>query len=577
MNKFKKVMLGALSVLTLGLFVATGAKVVADGTHPGTYFWKNTETMKLVSTDSENTHKINLTGASKSSTTKWSGTYDSIISGQPAVTNVDTSIKLSNGGTISLELDCKFDISIVFFPMNSANWSLTFTAEGYSNTYNLVKADQYQRKVYSLENLNSGTYTLTAVGKECHIYEILVVQKSAGTIDTLVANASTCIENIGTVTYDNASFVKLVAARNAINDVNTVAADENYYSTNYSEKYATYTAAWTAYNSARSDAMTAFTSAVEAIGTVTLQSEALITSAEEAYAVLFGDALADADVVDAKSTLDAAKNAYFEVIYSSLPNKFSTKDIAAGTYTGNTSTKFELVGNWDADTVNHTILGTTYAGRLKSGGETNFSKSKYIKFKTTGHAILRIIAISGTSEDSNRVVHLYNSTATSTSIGSFTSPTTSGTAKSYYLDVPTAGTYYIGTSKSINFYELEIIETEVSTATLEQQENSTGSAIRYIATVKTPDTSLIKSWNVKFTLEGKNSAFVTESYTVVYTAVAGNNGKSSAENTYYLVATLNNIPASFNGRKLTAMVTVTLEDDTKIESNILTHTVAVTE
>ena len=40
MNKFKKVLLGALSVLTLGLFVATGAKVEAATSHTATYEWR---------------------------------------------------------------------------------------------------------------------------------------------------------------------------------------------------------------------------------------------------------------------------------------------------------------------------------------------------------------------------------------------------------------------------------------------------------------------------------------------------------------------------------------------------------
>ena len=53
MNKFKKIMLGALSILTLGLFVATGSKVFADGQY-GKYTVTNTETVSTAVWDFSN-------------------------------------------------------------------------------------------------------------------------------------------------------------------------------------------------------------------------------------------------------------------------------------------------------------------------------------------------------------------------------------------------------------------------------------------------------------------------------------------------------------------------------------------
>ena len=196
----------------------TGAKVNAEGEHPGTYYWKGSTTLALASDDTTNTHTITITGGSKSSSDKWSGTYDSIIDGKSAITNADASIKFKSGESFSITTDCKFDITFAFIPMSSSNWTLTATAEGFEDTKSLVKANQYTYQTYSKTDLDLGTYTFS-FGKETHVYEILVVQKSSGSIDDLANAAATAIGNIGTVTYSEGSNTKIILARNAINSL----------------------------------------------------------------------------------------------------------------------------------------------------------------------------------------------------------------------------------------------------------------------------------------------------------------------------------------------------------------------
>lgn len=151
---------------------------------------------------------------------------------------------------------------------------------------------------------------------------------------------------------------------------------------------------------------------------------------------------------------------------------------------------------------------------------------------------------------------------------SFTNEAVEGNSDSgYYLIITIA--------KNLQATELKIELDDglfVSTPSLEAQENSAKTAVRFIATVSgVTSEALISSWTVTMSLEGKTDYVVD--FTDLYVSVGGENGKTAVENTVYLVGTLKNIPSTFSGT-INTKVSITLADgnSTKLVSNTVSST-----
>ena len=218
------------------------------------------------------------------------------------------------------------------------------------------------------------------------------------------------------------------------------------------------------------------------------------------------------------------------------------------------------------DVTECTVLNT-------GGGFSSSGPSKGLQFTVENAGIIRLYASGAGS--TGRTVRLYSEDGKtklqeSTEIGK--------TDYSYVeFKIETPGTYNFGSSGAINIYSVSFTESTVETPVLEQQENGTGTAIRFIATVEgiTSETQ-VASWKVIISTAGKTD-YVSSSFTDLYTAVTANNadknnGKDAADNTLYLVATLKNIPSSYNDVTISTKVVVTLNDDnhTVLTSNVVT-------
>jgi len=125
MNRFKKIMLGALSVLTLGLFVVTGTKVNAATTDY--YYWKNVSNSASNSTKliNSNDDTITLTGFTNSSTDsgRASTITTSLLPNGAAIASGDRALKVSSGsnGTFTPTVDCNFKAIVLYDSKSAGN------------------------------------------------------------------------------------------------------------------------------------------------------------------------------------------------------------------------------------------------------------------------------------------------------------------------------------------------------------------------------------------------------------------------------------------------------------------------
>ena len=596
MKKIKILIASMLSAIVLVFAAVFGGNVNADSGHPGTYYWKSSDNAELISDDTTNSYKITFSGHSAIGTSSdiGSNTYDSIVAGKAAISKDDKRIKLDANNNLTLSgIDCKFDLSIAIFKGSKDDTVLSIKKDGETvDSVTMVKVNNAKSYyLYSNEDFDSGSYVITA-NKAIHIYEILVVQKPAGSIDDLVTAAETAIGNIGTVTYSQGSNTKIILARNAINAVNSAAEDDDYYSTNYADSYATYTAAVNTYNTAETNAKNAFTAAVTAIGTVTASSGSAIETAEDAYDVLFGNALTDSDVVAAKATLDAAKLAYADAIYDTLSKSFSTNDDETITSAEVTLSADQQLGNSiftattgikKKDAAVLSIGSESWNTRYYTGGSSTCSektKNRLIYFTAKTSGTLKIAATSQSSTSTGRKVDVYNETYTK--FASVSAQISDSNNTYLYVNIPSSGKYYIGSSGDggVNFFYLEFMPetTYVAndvTLTFDAQYNEEAAAdstkLRFIGTIDGiayDDYANIDTMKFTFKFNGTDR---TVSVNRLYKSIKNGETaiKSAADDTMYVVYQLNNInKTAYQGKALTnCKFIVTFTDGSTVSVN----------
>ena len=244
-----------------------------------------------------------------------------------------------------------------------------------------------------------------------------------------------------------------------------------------------------------------------------------------------------------------------------------------GTTTGNTNTAglhvmtfmdnnttdeagyFTVSGNTSNSKGSVTYDGTTYSVCLKMESSTsiNFTAGNAGKLTLVFDTPSKKVKVDGTSytTDSNGILELELS----------------------------AGAHTISKGDTMNLFYMSMNEegasnneSEATTSVLLERQSSSN-AIRYITTITGYAKSDIVSWNVTFNLNGTNVS--TSNYSVLYLSVAGDNGKDSVENTYYLVFTMTDIPSSQNGNTLSCYMTITLSDDTTVQTNTVSDVLSI--
>ncbi len=226
-------------------------------------------------------------------------------------------------------------------------------------------------------------------------------------------------------------------------------------------------------------------------------------------------------------------------------------------------TSFGSVGTLDS---NNVVDGETFNNYGMSNSNTRTCTISLSNDEWTYYDVAVYVYYYATS---NRTLKIGNGTATTVTQNKVTLQ--SGNIDKTHNTIVQSG--------NMGWCGIDIVLTlKISTPVLEQQENASGSAIRYIATVEgVTSESLIQSWTVTMSIniEGKSDYVVI--FTDLYTAVGGTNGKSAADDTVYLVATWKNIPSSLNGKKVSTNFKITLNDSssTVLTSNTVEFTINV--
>ena len=216
-----------------------------------------------------------------------------------------------------------------------------------------------------------------------------------------------------------------------------------------------------------------------------------------------------------------------------------------------------------------TVLDVEYDNYIQFGGQSKFNSGAYARLlKVDTDYAGTLILTAASNSTGTRTVTLYDDTAKETS----QSYSVGGDGANLIFTLEANSTYYIHCNGDLRIFHANYI----SNPELEQQENSTGTAIRYIATVKgVTSNALITSWTVTMSIDIDGKADYTANFTELYTAVGGNNGKSAAADTVYLVGTLQNIPAKFNGRTISTTITVTLSNSETLTSNTVNYLINI--
>ncbi len=222
MNKFKKVMLGALSVLTLGLFVATGAKV--DAASQDYTFdldltsYSSSKNYSVVSKEDTNvTHSINVSATGTNSSSK-SYTGNSIISSETGV-SYQQGVKMESASYIKISTTGSWTLTVLF-GCKTANKPLLVcdTSTGTSNSSNVTvtggNTNTTNVATITATSDTAGDFYIRRNGKEEHVFEIKLV-------DNFDASS-----NVDVKFYDNDKTTEFDSKSVAVGETTTAPANK---------------------------------------------------------------------------------------------------------------------------------------------------------------------------------------------------------------------------------------------------------------------------------------------------------------------------------------------------------------
>ena len=484
MNKFKKVMLGALSVLTLGLFAVVGTRVNADSKVYTDYFDFNVNSTSYTSkagTEGTTKYGLTATAASKGSNSNFKISTANSIIGQTS-DNYSYGVKLNASG--NLKFTPAFDWSAtLLIAAGAANSTVKYSiGDVDKQTAETVTASTYTATEVTLSGTGGSEITVTRVGGEVYVYEMILIQTEK-TSSTEVLD-SIAVSNNKTNFYvedsvPTAADVTVTATYKDGDSTRNVTLDSSKYD-------------FVIKNSNEEEVETAtfassgnYTATVSFTDTITKTASYNITVSDPANGngTVFN--------ADSLSTGDIATN---KIINGTIYTVCGTSD-----------------SKLTVDKQTCTVDGKTFANRLKTNG-TIKSDGRYIKIDVPSDGILYVIVAAGGSSGT-RTVALYNdSTFNNDSL--VNSYTTVVSGSSFTFAVEGNKTYYLGSGNSgINFTYIEFIPKSI---TVMQQEAPTtigtaeGTYIRFIALVR--GVTDISASNFKFNIyreKGGTTQFIT--------------------------------------------------------------------
>ena len=184
MNKFKKVLLGALSVLTLGLFVATGAKVNAGTTNTTYTLDAKVGTIADVKQSTAGYFTVAKDGGSASiGGGNCTATFTSIIDGNSYTAVKQTStvdgiqgIKMESKTTITFTttVNSTSTVTVLWGNNSSGKNGTTIKFDGTASTNSVDGLNATTTQTWS--NVTAGSHTIAAGTNQATVFEIKVVE-----------------------------------------------------------------------------------------------------------------------------------------------------------------------------------------------------------------------------------------------------------------------------------------------------------------------------------------------------------------------------------------------------------------
>ena len=513
MNKFKKVLLGALSVLTLGLFVVTGAKVnAATSTYNA-----NEETGNIAKNGTNpfaTKTLFNLTSGSKDITL---GTAKSDI--HEAASNytytftkglwVASTTTSSGTGIKVTALDDNISFKFYYTISNSSKFSNGEYNAGGMNIWDSTGSEKtgyidtstIQQTTYSV--CLTQEYTITTkndyvwLGTTANRLVLLGVEASGGkTSAEYISEAESAISAIETVTYTQTCKEAIDAAKTAID-----ACVAQSIATSSITNYSTYTDADTSFTNLSTTAKNTFINSVNVddITTISASSKQALKTANTNYNNLIASDKLDADVVAAKATLDekqAEYSAAYEKIMSitidGIDGGVKTNTNIASDTVLTVSSKDSIFSATPTVKIEDSSSGksydsVTYNDRFKTNGTIQILDSNVncaLKIEAPSTGTIELLALSG-NINSLRNIKLCkvvnNALVTVKDLGNVAQKST---LDKFTFNIYEAGTYYIGSDTvendndkaavgginiyKVTFTEYDFIDSTV-TATLYKQ------------------------------------------------------------------------------------------------------------
>lgn len=459
MNKFKKILLGALSVLTLGLVAVTGAKVEAHS-YTADYQWRFTSTSTKLP---KNDGVIRFAKENPTATIDLSDKSDTVRTCDSEIFTYGANRKDISTATIYLDASVYESNTVTAFVYVYATSAKNITIGGVAKEKS-VNGSIVCRSGDLLSDKN--TIVLSDNGQYWMGIDIVLTPTKSN--DDFINEAKDAIDAIPNINdgfdeYEiaiNVAKNAIKACENGIDDLDDI----------HKEKYNN---ALAIYNEAKNSILI------------------------EENNSRFGNV---SKFTANEVAVDATENTAVSD---------GTSNLGESIFIGEKYTK--QIKDSNDNSTSATIFGTEYNGRLKIEGKNA------IKFTTTSSGAISFIALSGSGSDPNRRFVLFEENGT-TEIDAVTVPTKITDAKVQVINVPSAGTYYIGAtnasgdSKGINIYELSFISNSVKSLS-QTYTDSNYTYIRFVTIVKGEAELTSSKFNFGVTMTYTDSSTKTVDYT----------------------------------------------------------------
>lgn len=204
--------------------------------------------------------------------------------------------------------------------------------------------------------------------------------------------------------------------------------------------------------------------------------------------------------------------------------------------------------------------------------------SNYLAFNlpAKSYAIISLTAKRASDSDATKYARLYFNNE-NTQTGDLTTEDADYSVICYNnTDAVSMVKVYRNGNKTVTVSKFDVAVYSSVTTINEAQSRGTGTAIRFAATLSNVGSlDVVTKWNYTLSMDGKTDV-VGADKTTLYTSISGTNGKAAADNTYYIVLTVKDIPSSFNGKTLKCKFTITLSDGSTINTEVVSQIISIT-